>query len=206
MERSSTGGICQARVISQAETPASASALPSDSTPSATASRRRDSPRAQQAQTAHSPHDQTIDDPVTDRDDALAMSDDHHRRTGPCPLDDGPQHAVLGVGVQVRGGLVEQQHRGARSERSGQAQPLPLAQRQPDAAAPEHGVHPVRQLGQHVIESCCRASAFNISPDRRAGAGCRGRYRGPARGVAAARTTVATTRRGPVRRRRLRRR
>ena len=30
-DRSSTGGICQARVISQADTPASASALPSDS-------------------------------------------------------------------------------------------------------------------------------------------------------------------------------
>src|SRR5271168_3972910 len=42
-DRSSTGGICQARVISHAETPARANALPSDSTPSAMAARIRGS-------------------------------------------------------------------------------------------------------------------------------------------------------------------
>src|SRR5271166_3618483 len=42
-DRSSTGGICQARVISHAETPANASALPSDSTPSPMAASTRGS-------------------------------------------------------------------------------------------------------------------------------------------------------------------
>ena len=46
IDRSSTGGICQARVISQADSPASASALPSDNTPSAMAEQQAWQPRA----------------------------------------------------------------------------------------------------------------------------------------------------------------
>src|SRR5579875_161230 len=108
-DRSSTGGICQARVISHAETPASASALLNASTPSVTASRRRDSrgrsnPAAVSSVSdirmvlgAHRHH------LVSDLDDLLAMGDHHHG--GPCPrtLDDGTQNPSLGVGVEVCG-------------------------------------------------------------------------------------------------------
>ncbi|CKU77404.1 Uncharacterised protein [Mycobacterium tuberculosis] len=39
------------------------------------------------------------------------MGDDQHRRTRAGTLDNGAQHVLFGAGVQVRGGLVEQQHR-----------------------------------------------------------------------------------------------
>jgi len=148
------GGICQARVINHAENPARASALPSDSTPSAMAARIRDSRgrsrlaaasnalwrrpaapgsaalaiaaapwrrpaapgSAALAIAAGSDRGMThlgvgghFDHAVTDCDDGLAVPDDDHRRTGACAFDDGPQHPLLGVRVQVRGRLIEQQ-------------------------------------------------------------------------------------------------
>jgi len=50
-------------------------------------------------------------DVITDSDDVFAVTNDHHGGTGACPFDDGAQHPRFGVGVQVGGGLVEQQHR-----------------------------------------------------------------------------------------------
>src|SRR5207302_3611706 len=97
-ERSSTGGICHARVISHAEIPASASALPSDSTPSAMAARtrgRRGRNKLEAARSgsdrriAHLPIRKHVDDSVTDRDDGPAMADDHDGRAGAGSLDDG---------------------------------------------------------------------------------------------------------------------
>ena len=64
--------------------------------------------------------------------------------------------------VQVRRRLVEQQHRRRRAERPGQAEPLPLAERQADAAAADHGVQPVGQRGQHLVETRGAAGAVEV--------------------------------------------
>ena len=120
IDRSSTGGICHARVINQADSPASARALPSDNTPSATASSKRGI-RGRSSRTAAGrgsdpsmvdvPRAGHLDDVITDSDDLSAVADDHHGAAGAGPVDNGPQHSGLGCGVQVGGGLVEQQHR-----------------------------------------------------------------------------------------------
>src|ERR1700761_3619991 len=114
-DRSSTGGICQARVISHADTPARASALPSDSTPSAIAARtrsrrgrsnsaigpaiRRRPATESGPRISRSTPGNDFDDPVADGEDRLAVADNDHRRTGAGPLDNGPQHALLGAAV-----------------------------------------------------------------------------------------------------------
>jgi hypothetical protein len=67
-----------------------------------------------------------FDDVITDSKDLLAVPDDNHRVTGACSLDDGAQHPGFRGGIQVRGGLVEQQYRRTRSERSGQREALSL--------------------------------------------------------------------------------
>ena len=121
IDKSNTGGICQARVINQAETPASARALPSDNTPNEIASSRRGirgcssrtaAGRGSDAGMLDVTRPGNLDDVVTDFEDVVPVADDHHGRTGAGPVDNGPQHAGFGCGVQVRGGLVEQQHRG----------------------------------------------------------------------------------------------
>ena len=91
IDRSNTGGICQARVINQADSPASARALPSDNTPSATAEQQAGDPRVQQPhrgrQGIRPEHDGVpraghLDDLITDSDDLFAVADDHHGGTG----------------------------------------------------------------------------------------------------------------------------
>src|SRR5690349_1937841 len=114
-DRSRTGGICHARVISHAETPARASALPSESTPRAIAARTRGNRGRSSVKasasgsgrgTTHLPVGDHLDDLVADGQNRRAVAHDDHGRTGPGPLDDGPQNAFLGMGVQVRGRLV----------------------------------------------------------------------------------------------------
>ena len=99
--RSSTGGICQARVISHAEIPASASALPSDSTPNSDGQQQSRQPRAQQGsrqQWIRGLRHAHLDDLVADRQHRFAVPDDDHRRTGPRPRDDG----IAGHGFPCR--------------------------------------------------------------------------------------------------------
>src|ERR1700710_3020612 len=111
--RSRTGGICHARVISHADTPASARALPSDSTPSVTASASRDQ-RGRSRATASPNKDLTPDvhHAVPDGGDPVAVADDDHGRPRTRAFDDGAQHPGLELGVQVRRRLVEQQYGG----------------------------------------------------------------------------------------------
>jgi hypothetical protein len=94
-----------------------------------------------------------LDDVITDSDDLLAVPNDYHRVTGARPFDNGLQHSSFGRSIQVSGWLVEQQHRRRRPERTGQAEALPLTQRQPDSAASDDGLHTVGQLCHHSIES-----------------------------------------------------
>src|SRR6202171_6013447 len=141
-DRSSTGGICQALVINQADSPASVSALPSDSTPirTASSSRGRRGRNSRSPATSGSEHRMIVplyvDDVVTDRQHRLAVPDHHHGGPGPGPLGNGPQHSVFGHTVQMRGGFVEQQHWRRRRQRSGEAEPLALPEREPNTAAP----------------------------------------------------------------------
>src|SRR6202012_690018 len=125
-DRSSTGGICQARVISHAETPASARALPSDSTPRAMAASRRGKrgrnsmaiavinwrrpaiAAGSDRRIAHPTFGAHLHHPGADGDNGVAVADDDHRRAGAGTLDNRPQHPLLGTGVQVSGRLVEQ--------------------------------------------------------------------------------------------------
>ena len=67
-----------------------------------------------------------LDDVIADSEDVLAVADDYHGGPGAGPFDNGPQHPGFGCGVQMRGGLVEQQHRSRRAERAGQPETLPL--------------------------------------------------------------------------------
>ena len=158
-------------MISQADSPASARALPSDNTPSAMPSSKRGS-RGRSSRTATSRGSDVgmmdifcsghLDDVITDSDDLLAVPDDYHRVTGARPFDNGLQHSSFGRGIQVSGGLVEQQYRRRRPERTGQAEALPLTQRQPDSTASDDGPHTVGQLCQDFIKPCCRAGGFSI--------------------------------------------
>src|SRR4051812_26408505 len=88
-DRSSTGGIWAARVISQGDTPARASALPSERDPSAIAARMRVTRGRNSGNTSDRRITRLIsgdhfDDPVTNRDDPSAVPHDHHggTRTG----------------------------------------------------------------------------------------------------------------------------
>ena len=105
--RSRTGGICQARVISHADTPASARALPSDSR-RVMASASRDQ-RGRSRATASPNKDLTPDvhHVVTDGGDPIAMADEDHGRPRTCAFDDGAQYPGLELGIQVRRRLVE---------------------------------------------------------------------------------------------------
>src|SRR4051812_2013652 len=124
--RSSTGGICHARVMSHAETPASARALPSDSAPSVTASASRGH-RGRRRATASPNKDLTPDvhHTVTDGGDPIAMADEDHGRPRTCAFDHGAQYPGLELGIQVRRRLVEQQYRRPGAQDPGQTEPLP---------------------------------------------------------------------------------
>ena len=60
--------------------------------------------------------------------------------------------ADLGLGVEVRGGLVQDHHPRPGEQQPGDGQPLPLAARQPVPALAHHGVQPVRQRVEQVAE------------------------------------------------------
>ena len=106
--------------MSHADSPASASALPSDNAPSAMPSSNRGR-RGRSSGTAASKGSDVgtidlvcrahIDDVITDPDDPLAVTDHHHRVTGARSLNDRVQHAGFRRSIQMRGGLVEKQYR-----------------------------------------------------------------------------------------------
>lgn len=82
-------------------------------------------------------------DPVGDGDDGA-------------PLGDAAQTVAqrrLGVGVQVRGGLVEQHHVGLLEQRPCHAEPLPLSAGESGALVAEEGFEAVRQLRHHLGET-----------------------------------------------------
>src|SRR5882757_2909274 len=160
--RSSTGGICHARVISHAETPASASALPSARTPSVTASARRDQRGRSRASASNKDFTPDVHNTVTDGGHPLAVADEHHGRSRSRPSDDGAQYPILQLGVQVRRRLVEEQDGSPRAEDARDAESLALAERQAFTATADHGVQPRGEGHQHVVETCCAARIVEI--------------------------------------------
>ena len=61
-------------------------------------------------------------------------------------------HRDLGLGVEVRGGLVEDHHPRPGQQQPGDRQPLPFAAREPVAALPHHRVQPVGQGVEQVAQ------------------------------------------------------
>ena len=112
--RVNTGGISHARVISQADTAVSASALPSDSAPSATASAIREilgrisdhASRSGSRRDTDTPH---VHNGVADRQHPVAVTDDKYGVPAVGAPGDGVEDPRLGGPVEMGGGLVEQQ-------------------------------------------------------------------------------------------------
>ena len=110
-------------------------------------------PRAQQGQRTRSRGSPTrargpppIDDASPTASTGVAVPDDEdgRRRRRPAPTMARSTRASV-AGVEMCGGLVEQQHRRGGAEHAGQPEPLPLAQRQADPAAADDGLQPVGQ-------------------------------------------------------------
>src|SRR5690242_17747323 len=95
--RSSTGGISHALVISHAATPASARALPRDSTPNRTASSSRG--RRGRSNSSMDEPSQSHD-AIADGQHRCAVADDYHRRAFGGTGADGTQDAVFGLRVE----------------------------------------------------------------------------------------------------------
>ena len=87
-------------------------------------------------------------------------------------------HGDLGLGVEVSGGLVEDDDGRCLEQQSGDREPLPLSAGQPVAAVADHGVQPVGQLrnqrldlrrcecGPDLLLSGTRSRVLEIDPDR----------------------------------------
>src|ERR1700743_554413 len=102
--------------MSHAETPASASALPSDNAPSVMPSSNRGrrgrsscnaASRGSEAGTLGLLCCAHVDYVITDPDDPLAVTDHPHRVTGARTLDNRLQHLGFRHGIQMRGWLVQ---------------------------------------------------------------------------------------------------
>ena len=169
-ERSRTGGICQALAISQAETPASASALPSARTPNGTASAGAAAGGAAGRGPRAAGHGRDMGRAL--RRVTIAVADGAGRRPGARPPGRWrlARDAARSTGSEHR---LRARRRGGRSvrraagpgrepERPGQAQPLPLTQRQPGAVAADHGVQTVGQRREDVVETGWAAGAVEI--------------------------------------------
>ena len=77
------------------------------------------------------------------------MGDDQRAAVAHEVVEGGLHHA-LGLGVERRGGLVQDQHRGVAVERAGDRQALALAAGQAGAFLAQHLVITLRQLGDEV--------------------------------------------------------
>ena len=223
-------------MISHAETPASASALPSDSTPSAMAASRRGSrgrsrlaiawavwrrPAAPgfaalaiagQARPAWS--DRGITRPAARRPPRRPG----HRwpTTGsrwPTTTTVAPARARSTMARSTRCsvpasrcavGSSSSSTGARRPERPGEAESLPLSQRQTDAVATQARCSPRRAARPAPRRNRKPGRPFRSLRGHRTGSGCRPRCRRRARVVAAARPAAATTLSAPARRRRSR--
>ncbi len=96
----------------------------------------------------------------------------------------------FGRPVEVRGGLVEQQHRRRRAEHPGQSETLALTERQADAAAADHGVQTVGKFGQNIVETRRAAGGRRRRAAARTARGCRARCRGSSTGRCASHATL----------------
>ena len=96
--------------------------------------------------------------PVLDHQDQVGGADggqpvgDDHRRPPRQRLAERRLHGRLRGRVQVGGRLVQDHHPRVGQQQPGDGQPLPLAAGQPVAALPDHGVQPVRQRGDQVVQ------------------------------------------------------
>ena len=100
-----------------------------------------------------------VDDPaalevhhlVGQRDRGLAVGDHDQRRVGaPCVAERG-EDARLDLGVDRRGGVVEDQQPRPADQRAGQRDPLPLAAGERGAALAQLGVEPVGERGDEAV-------------------------------------------------------
>ncbi|MDT0478375.1 hypothetical protein RM863_40345, partial [Streptomyces sp. DSM 41014] len=102
------------------------------------------------------------DHPIADGQYRVPVPDHHHRGARVRPCEDGLQHPLLQSGIQVSGGLVEQQQPRGRPEGAGESQPLSLAQGQTDAGATDLGVEAVGKIVENVIESGVAAGSVQV--------------------------------------------
>ena len=155
--RSSTGGICQARVISHAETPASASALPSDSTPNAIAEQQSRQSGAQQLT-----HRQGSPCEGHGRRSPARVHGGRRRAPSRLPLARAAMDCRTRVSIRASRCAV-----GSSSSSTGAREPSTRASPsrcrwpsdRPTPPRPMHGVQAVGQLGEHLVETRRAAGA-----------------------------------------------
>ncbi len=101
-----------------------------------------------------------LDEPaVVEHEDLVCSHDgrqpmgDHHRRPSPQRLVQSGLHRGLVLGVEVAGGLVEDDDAGVLEQHAGDGQALLLAARQPVAPLADQGVEPVGQGGDDVPDA-----------------------------------------------------
>ena len=78
---------------------------------------------------------------------------DEQRRPPLARADDGVEDLALGLGVEVRGGLVEKEEGRVLEERPREGEALPLAPRELVTLLADPGVEPVRQARHEVVET-----------------------------------------------------
>ena len=99
------------------------------------------------------------DHAVVEHDDQVRVDDGgqavghHQRRAAPQSLGQGLLHQGLVLGVEMRGGLVEDDYGGVLEQHPGDGQPLLLAARQPVAPLSDHRVVAVGQGRDHVVDA-----------------------------------------------------
>jgi hypothetical protein len=91
---------------------------------------------------------------------------DHDRRAPAHQLFERRLDQPLGLGVERRGGLVEDQYRRVLEDRPGDRDALPLAARQPDAALADDGGEALRLLPDEVESIRRESRALDLSGRR----------------------------------------
>ena len=94
------------------------------------------------------------------------MRDDERDAVPPRCFQGGYQR-TLGLGIQCRRRLVENEHRGVADQSPGQAQALLLPHGERAAIAPEHGLVTVRQFGDEVVGAACTGRRGQLRVGRR---------------------------------------
>src|SRR4051794_25257188 len=122
-DRSRIGGICQALAMSQAETPASASALPRANTPNVTASARR----GRRGRSSANPESSgsrdgmglasDCDEVVADGADGVAVADHQHRGALVGDVADRLEDEPFALFVEMGRRFVEEKDRPSGAER-----------------------------------------------------------------------------------------